>query len=253
MLDQLIDATFLYPVVVILLVGSVELGYRIGRRHRTRKYRSEDLGTLTASTLGLLALLLAFSLSHALSRYDDRRALVLEEANAIESTANFASMLPKQTQAPIFSALRDYAEIRIGLGFPYDPAKLDRDVAKSRDILTTLWQQAVAVSEPQTLSAQRFINSLDEMTKIQERRVVSLRYHLPNAVLLMLLGMAMVAIWFTGYQSGLTETRLHAGPVIMAFTIAVVIVLVIDLDQPARGLVRVPSEALIDVAKGLPP
>jgi hypothetical protein len=63
----------------------------------------------------------------------------------------------------------------------------------------------------------------------------------------------MVAIWFTGYQSGLTKTRLHAGPVIMAFTIGVVIVLVIDLDQPARGLVRVPTEALIDVAKGLPP
>jgi hypothetical protein len=253
MLDQVIDATFLYPLVVILFVGSAELGFRIGLRHRRRKYRSEDLVTLTASTLGLLALLLAFSLSHALSRYDDRRALVLEEANAIESTANSASMLPKETREPIFSALRDYAAIRIGLGSPYDLAKLDRDVANSRDLLTTLWQQAVAVSEPETRSAQRFINSLDEMTKIQERRVVSLRYHVPSAVLLMLLGMAIVAIWFTGYQSGLTETRLHAGTVIMALTIAVVIALVIDLDQPARGLVQVPTQALIDVAKGLPP
>ncbi len=161
-------------------------------------------------------------------------------------------MLPKQTQAPIFSALRDYAAIRIGLGHPYDPAKFDRDVANSRDLLTMLWQQAVA-SEPQTRSAQRFINSLDELTKIQERRVVSLRYHIPSAVLLMLLGMAIVAIWFMGYQSGLTETRLHAGTVITAFTIAVVIALVIDLDQPARGLVQVPTQALIDVAKGLPP
>jgi hypothetical protein len=130
MLDQLLDATFLYPVIIILFVGSAELGFRIGRRHRTRKYRSEDLGTLTASTLGLLALLLAFNLSHVLSRYDDRRALVLEEANAIASTANLAAMLPKEAQPPISSALRDYAAIRIGLGFPYDPTKLDRDVAK---------------------------------------------------------------------------------------------------------------------------
>ena len=253
MVDQLIDASFLYPGIVILLVGSAELGFRIGFRHRRHKYRSEDLATLTASTLGLLALLLAFSLSHALSRYDDRRALVLEEANAIESTANFASMLPEQTQAPIFNVLRDYAAIRIGLGFPYDPVRFDHDVAKSKDLLTTLWQQAGAVAEPETRSAQRFIKSLDEMTKIQERRVVSLRYYVPSAVLLMLLGMGIVAIWFTGYQSGLTETRLHAGTVIMAFTIAVVIALVIDLDQPARGLVQVPTQALIDAAKGLPP
>ena len=93
-----------------------------------------------------------------------------------------------KSQAPILSALRDYVAVRIGLGIPYDPAKMDRDVAKSRELLTTLWQQAAAVSEPQSLPAHRFINSLDEMTKIQERRLISLRYYVPNAVLLMLLG-----------------------------------------------------------------
>src|SRR6516164_6241907 len=99
MLDQLLDVKYLYLILIIWLVGSAELGFRIGQRHRKHQYRPEDLGTLTASTLGLLALLLAFSLSHALSRYEARRALVLEEANAIGSTANFALMLRKQALA----------------------------------------------------------------------------------------------------------------------------------------------------------
>jgi hypothetical protein len=100
---------------------------------------------------------------------------------------------------------------------------------------------AVAVSEPQSLPANRFINSLDEMTKTQERRLISLQYHVPNAVVLMLLGVAMIAIGLTGYHAGLTQT------------VAVVIVLVIDLDQPARGLIRVPTHALVTVAPGILP
>jgi hypothetical protein len=253
MFDQLLNVTYLYLIVIIWLAVSAELGFRVGQGHRKHKYRSEDLGTLTASTLGLLALLLAFSLSHALSRYEARRALVLDEANAIESTANLALMLPMEARAPILSTLHDYVAVRIGLGIPYDPAKLDHDAAKSRDLLTTLWQKAAAVSDPQSLPAHRFINSLGEMTKIQEQRLISLRYYVPNALLLVLLGVATVAMGFTGYQSGLTQTRLQMGTVALALTIAVVIVLVIDLDQPARGFVRVPAQALMDVANRIPP
>jgi hypothetical protein len=69
----------------------------------------------------------------------------------------------------------------------------------------------------------------------------------------MLLGVAMVAIGFTGYHVGLTETKPRLGTLIMAVTIAVVIVGVIDLDQPARGLIRVPVQSLVDVAQEIQP
>jgi hypothetical protein len=253
MLDQLITATFLYPLVVALFLASVELGGWVGRRFQRKKIKSEDLETATVSTLGLLALLLAFTMSNALSRYEDRRSLVVDEANAIGSTAHLAAMLPTQAQAPILSLLREYIAVRIGLSVPYDPAKLERDVAKSRDLLTRLWQQAVTVAEPQTLAANRFINALNEMTKIQEKRLHALLYHIPNAVVLMLIGVAMVAVGFTGYHVGLTETKPRLGTLIMAVTVAVVIVGVIDLDQPARGLIRVPVQSLVDVAKEIQP
>jgi hypothetical protein len=252
-LDQLIDATFLYPIVIVLLVGSAELGTWIGRRRRrTTSDKSEEMTTLTASALGLLALLLAFSLSHALSRHEARRALVLEEANAIRSTANFSSMLPNQAQT-IQALLREYVAVRIGLGRPNDPTKLERDINKSKELLAQLWQQAVSVSQPQSLPAHRFVNSLDEMTKIQERRVISRQYDVPSAILFMMLGVAIVAMGFTGYQSGLTESHLRPATLMTAVTIAIVIVLVVDLDQPARGFIQVPVQALVDVAKEMRP
>jgi hypothetical protein len=253
MLDQLVNATILYPAIILLFVGAAEVGSRRGRRFRGPSQKSEDMTTLTASALGLLALLLAFSLSHALSRFETRRSLIVDEANAIGSTAHLSAMLPTQAQPAILGLLREYAVVRTGLGRPYDPAKLERDATKSRELLTKLWEQATAVSEPQSLPADRFINALEHLSRIQEQRLVSMHYYVPNAVLFMLLSLAIVAIGFTGYQSGLTRSDLHGATLIMAATIGVVIVLVVDLDQPARGFIRVPIEALADVAKDIQP
>jgi hypothetical protein len=253
MLDQLINATTLYPLAVLLFVGSAEIGLMIGRRFRGKSIRTEDMGILTGSALGLLALLLAFALSHALSRFETRRDLAVEEAHAIANTANLALMLPEQAQASIRNILHDYAAVRAGLGHPYDPLKLERDGAKSKELLGGLWRKAVAVSEPQSLPANRFVNALTEMTSIQERRLTAHRYHVPDAAFVMLLSVAVVALGFMGYQAGLVGTGLRAPNMIMAAVVAVVTVLVVDLDQPARGLIQVPIDSLVEVANEIQP
>jgi hypothetical protein len=93
----------------------VEIGAWLG--HNGRESDETDISTLTGATLGLLALLLGFSFSLALSRFDARQSLVLEEANAIGSTANFALMLPEPAQKPILYLLRTYTAVRVGLGY----------------------------------------------------------------------------------------------------------------------------------------
>jgi hypothetical protein len=257
MFDRLyeLDLAILYPVTIILIAGAAALGAWIGRRVRGGATEGADISTLTGAALGLVALLLAFSFSLALSRYEVRRTLVLEEANAIGSTANFALMLPEPVQGPILRLLRDYTVVRIGLGVPFDPAKLERDVAQSLELQTRLWQQAVAVTAtaPQSLPAYRFVASLNEMNNIHERRLTALRYHVPAAVMFMLIGVSMVALGFTGYQAGVTGSRRRVATLIMSVTVAVVIMLVVDLDRPTRGSIQVPVQPLVETAQGIRP
>lgn len=249
-----LDFSILYPAVVALSVVTALLGTWLGNRSRGHDGRREDLGMLAGSALGLLALLLAFSFSLALSRFDTRRTMVLEEANAIGSTANFALMLPKASQQPILDLLRDYVAVRTGLGTPYDPAKLEQDVQRSVDLQNELWALAVAVTaaSPQGLPEYRFVNSLNEVNNIHERRVTALRYGIPREVVAILLGVALVAMLLIGYHSGMQGVKRPVVTLLMAATVGVVMTLVADLDRPARGFIQVPVQPLIDAGEAIP-
>lgn len=249
-----LDMLVLYPVTLILVAGSAELGNRIGLRFRETKTTNAEVATIAAALLGLLALLIAFSFSMAESRYDKRRDVVLDEAIAISSTANFALMLPQPAQEPILHLLRDYAAVRIALGVPFEPSKMEQDITKSLDLQARLWQQAEAATaaNPQSLPAYRFVTSLNEMNNIHERRLTALRNHVPVAVSFMLVGMAMVAMGFTGYNTGLIGAKRRLTTLIMSITVTLLIMLIVDLDRPYRGVIQVPVQALVDAAQGIP-
>ncbi len=164
-------------------------------------------------------------------------------------------MLPETAQKPILSMLRDFTDMRIGLGVPYDPAKLDRDITRSLDLQARLWKEAVEVTTtaPQSLPAYRFVASLNEMNNIHESRLTALRYHVPGAVMFTLIGVAMVAMGFTDYHAGGRETRGRVATLMMSLMVAVVIMLIVDLDQPTRGFIEVSTRLLADAAQSIPP
>ena len=91
------------------------------------------------------------------------------------------------------------------------------------------------------------------MNNIHEMRSTALRNHVPVVVMLTLIGTAMVAMGLTGYNVGATGMRRRFANLIMSVMIATLIVLVIDLDRPYRGLIQVSAQALVDVAKSLGP
>lgn len=257
MLDPLYESNIAITCVVtiLLIVGATELGGWIGqRRRRLLTGKAPDVSTLTGASLGLLALLLAFSFSLALSRYDARRSMVVEEANTIGSAANFALMLPEPAQRRILPLLHDYAVVRTELGVPYNPTKFDRDVARSLDLQNQLWQEAVSLtaSSPQSLPVYRFVASLNELNNIHETRVSALRYHVPASVMAVLIGVAIVAMGFAGYQARVMGLTQRIAMLIMSLMLAAVIMLIVDLDLPSRGLIQIPVRALIDATQGIP-
>jgi membrane associated rhomboid family serine protease len=94
---------------------------------------------------------------------------------------------------------------------------------------------------------------LNEINNIHEKRLTALRNHVPVVVVLMLIGSAMVAMGFTGYNAGVTGAQRHLAGLIMSIMIAALIVLVIDLDRPYQGLIQVSPQALVDAIKGFGP
>jgi hypothetical protein len=250
-----LDLAILYPMTIVLIAGSAELGNWFGLRFRRAYTENADVSTLAAASLGLLALLIAFSFSMAESRYDLRRTMVLEEANAIRSAANFTLMLPAQAQPAILSLLREYAAVRIAIGIPFDPPKMQRDIARSLELQARLWQQAAAVmaANPQSAPAGRFVAALNELNNLHEKRLTSLRNHVPVVVTVMLVATAMVALGFTGYNAGVIGARRRVPSLIMSVTVALLIMLIVDLDRPYRGLIQVPNQALVDAAQDIPP
>src|SRR6187549_1664121 len=104
----------LFLAIVALVLISIEGGYRLGnyRRSRSNTEKEAPVGAMVGATLGLLAFMLAFTFGMAASRFDTRKQLVLEEANAIGTTYLRAAMLPEKRDE-IRDLLRSYVDTRL--------------------------------------------------------------------------------------------------------------------------------------------
>ena len=250
-----LDMAVLFPLTTLLLIVAAEAGSYLGRRTRRGGRDASVFGTLTGAVLGLVGLLLAFSFSLALSRFDAQRAQVLQEANAIGTAANYAQMLPDAQRRPVLAKLRDYTALRVDLGAPQFPEHFAAGIARSTELQAGLWQlaDAATAAEPQSLPVYRFVAALNELTNIHEARVTALRYRVPSEVLLALLGVAMVGLGFAGYNSAAAGSRFPGATVVMSITIAALLMVIMDLDRPNSGLIRIPVQPLIDAAQSIPP
>ena len=134
-------ALFIFILLVVLL--SVEFGYRLGkyRRRRREEEKEAPLGTMVGAELGLLAFILAFTFGLAAARFDTRRQVLLDEANAIGTTYLRAGILPECGEQ-IRGLLRDYVAVRLEA---VQPGKLSEGIRRSEDIQQKVWTEAETV------------------------------------------------------------------------------------------------------------
>jgi hypothetical protein len=247
-----------YPLWVIFLVSLVlilaasELGHWLGRRTHGRT--SSNFATLEASILGLLALMISFTFAMALSRYDTRRDAVLNEANAIGTTALRARLLPQPHSTECLNLLREYVKIRLDITQRTPSvSELDSAIARSNAIQESLWQQVKAVTAKDNglVPTGLFIQTLNDMIDNQEKRLTAGRNRVPNIVLFALYGITFIAITFTGYAAGLESRRWRPEVYVTGLVATAVILLIQDLDRPSAGFITVSQQPMIDVAASL--
>jgi hypothetical protein len=176
-----------YFFLVVFLIGiaivflSSEFGWRLGTRTEGHG-ASGNISALEQSLLGLLALIVGFTFLMALTRFEARRDAVLNEANAIGTTALRARLLPEPHRTESLKLLRQYAQIRIdyiptGKSFAEQPTLVDR----SNNIQEALWQQVKALSakDNNMVPTGIFIQALNEMIDNQGKRLSALRNYIP--------------------------------------------------------------------------
>jgi hypothetical protein len=238
--------------VAIVFLAS-EFGWRLGLRIEGHG-GSSNISAVEQSLLALLALVVGFTFFMALTRFEARREAVLNEANAIGTTALRARLLPEPERTEALKLLREYAQIRIdyipsGRSFAEQPTVIDR----SNHIQEALWQlvKALSTKDNNMVPTGLFIQTLNEMIDNQGRRISALRNSIPGEVLLSLFGIAAVACGFAGYASGLDPLRSRLPVFITAVLVCGVIFVILDLDRPNVGFITVSQQPMIDTVASL--
>jgi hypothetical protein len=235
---------------IAVLLAAAEIGHLFG----SRAVGEANVSTLEGALLGLMALMIGFTFSMALSRFDTRRDAVLNEANSIGTAALRARLLPAPYDAESVRLLRDYARIRLDFtGSVLAPGEMDAAIARSNDIQEALWlrAKAVAAKDSAMVPAGIYIQSLNEMFDDQQKRLTALRNRAPNIVFFALYAIAAVALGFNGFASGLEARRWRLPVYIMSTLAAGVILLIQDIDRPGAGFISVSQQPMIDTAASL--
>lgn len=243
-------------VLAVAVLGATALGVFLGRRVRhLSDTLKEPFGVLQAALLGVVGLILAFGLSLAVTRYENRRDAVVDEANTIGTTYLRAQTLPEPMRSRSLALLKLYTESAVRLT-NYIPGS-DQELAvinHEDDLQRRLWAlngQALAI-QPVQSAPRLYEETLNEMIDAQATRVAGLANRVPNAVLFLeVIGAALALGLLAAYLA-------LVGRGVVAVSLAAVLVtgllfVICDLDRPTRGPIQVPDTALRSVLEEMQP
>lgn len=248
-----IPSTWIAGFLFVSMGLGIEAGYRVGLADRSDENESSraHIRAVQASLLGTLALLLGFTFSLALQRFDSRSQAVVEEANAIGTAYLRADLLPAEIRDEAKKWLRDYVDLRVRHGKTALDHQRERQAQASQvdRAQQALWRVARQAAEANAspVTSGLFIQALNDMIDAYGKRQAALDRHVPETVLFLLYGTFLMAGMILGYASGVAGHRASFVSYIMTGLIVVLVFIILDLDRPRRGLIEVSQSSLINL------
>jgi len=253
----LIDHRLLALVMVAVLVTIVEVVYRSGARWKEApdSLRSQVSG-IGAAMLGILGVLLGFTLSMAIARWDARRDVIIKESNAIGTLWLRAGLFEEPLREELRSVLRDYTDTRIALG----GSRGDLDALRTAQsegvaLHAKLWSVVERADQPGVSPAtlSTLIMAANEVIDLHELRVASIENFLPAFLILLLPGVAAVAVAALAWSFGTTTERGRTPILLLTLLIGTVILLIMDVNRPQRGAIGVGAAPLERLQESVAP
>ncbi len=249
-ISPLLDAVLLFLGMLILL----EAGRRLGVRRRPKESEGErgSLGTIEGAVFALFGLLMTFTFSGAALRFNEKRMLVAEEVNTIETAYLRLHLVPPEAQAALQELFRQYVDSRLETYRRMPNTEAARlEMANSEKIQEEIWTEAVAatrLSSSHPDAGKLLLPALNNMIDITTTRTMALQTHPPRIIYVLLFGLGLICSLLAGYRmaSGQRRSWLH----IVTFTVITVIIVyvMLDVEYPRAGLIRLETadQLLVD-------
>ncbi len=237
----------------------LEIGRRIGAYHLAKDPEGArvGIGPVEGAVYGLLSLLVAFTFSGAASRFDARRHLIVTESNAIGTAYLRIDLLPADAQPALREIFRKYVDSRLATyrKLPDVEAAM-AEHARATKLQGEIWTQAVkATKRVESPAATTLVlSSLNDMIDITTTRTVAAKTHPPFAIFAMLFAFAIASSVFAGYGMSAGKGRNWIFVVGYAVVMAVAVFVIVDLEFPRFGLIRIDSvdQLLEEVRDSMP-
>jgi hypothetical protein len=248
-------ATYLAAGLFVSMLLLLEAGRRLGTRNRERAAEAVPTGAVEGAVFALLGLLIAFTFSGAASRFDGRRQLVTEEANAVGTAYLRIDLLPAAAQPPLRDLFRRYLDSRLESyrKLPDVEAAMtewERSVALQGEI----WTMAVTAcgESGSSQATMLLLPALNEMIDISTTRLTSTRIHPPSVIYSMLGAVSLLAALLGGYGMA-SRRRSWIHMIAFAGVIAVTVYVIVDLEYPRFGFIRVAAadQALSELRRSM--
>jgi hypothetical protein len=253
--DSLI--VFRYPLILFVVsLAVLWLSAWIGAsRFQQLRARLVDLkdefSVVQGATLTLLGLIIGFTFSMALGRYDQRKSYEAQEANVIGTEYLRIDFLPDADAAQVRQLLRSYLDQRIQFYTTRDEQQLARIAAKTADLQAQLWAAVRTPAAAQLTPLLALVASgMNEVLDAQGYAQAAWWNRIPVAAWTLLAAIAMCAMILVGIGTGNRTPNLRI-LVISPIVVSIAFFLIADIDSPRRGVILVAPQNLLDLAQSL--
>jgi hypothetical protein len=236
---------------ILLVMAFIEVGYRLGNvaHRRSAEEKESPISGVAGAVLGLTAFIMAFTFAIVAERYQVRKGLVLEDANAIRVAYVRADFLPEPGRGESKRLLKVYLDRRLAFAHA---GTIGRDLApllaETDRTQRGLWRIAVANAERDMNSdiGALYIESLSELSSVQTKRLaIGVRTRVPLGIWITLYSLTILGMLSMGYHAGIAGSKRSKATWIVAISFGMVIALIASLDRP--DFIKVTQQPLIDL------
>ena len=244
--------------MLVAMMAFLEIGRRVGVRRLAQNPEIRNgVSTLEGAVLALLGLLIAFTFSGAMSRFDGRRQLVVEESNDIGTAYLRVDLLPSASQPAVRELFRQYVDSRLETyRLVPDMVAVNKELARSAKIQGEIWQQSIAASrlpDAHPDAAKLLLPALNAMIDITTTRTMATQMHPPSIIFILLFVLALASCLLAGHAMAEGKGRTWIHMLCFSLAMAAAIYVILDLEYPRLGFIQVDhmDQAMVDLRNSM--